>query len=116
MTSFLAPKDVVWELRTDSNGVAALSDEASLEFIFPLSKHGHQTRHWMWCVERIGHLPVAGSQASERQMEHVYVLLAKGYAAIRCNASDRFADVGSWQERLENARKSGNMPRPGSKQ
>jgi hypothetical protein len=108
MTSFLAPNELVWDLRTDTNGLAALSGE-NLPFSAQ-SIPGLQARNWMWCVERAGHIPVAGAQAGEQEMERIHVRLMKGYASFRCNAPDRFADVGSWQERVRNGRGSGNMP------
>lgn len=53
---------------------------------------------------------MAGAQAGEREMERIQVRLVKGYASFGCNVSDRFADTGSWQERVANGRESGNMP------
>lgn len=109
MTSFLAPNDLVWNLSTDGDGVATIPDLNSIGSAAP-SGGGRQTPLWMWCVERTGHVPVAGWQAGEREMENVHVKLSKGYTSVRCNPSERFADIGYWQERLENGRRGGNMP------
>lgn len=113
MTSFLAPKDISWEKKTDDNGVASFSRETSPNDASAAATDGNTPLLWMWCVERIGYISVAGSQAGEPQMENVSVRLINGYGGVRCNASERFSEVSSWQERLQNARLSGNIPRSG---
>jgi len=110
MTSY-AQKDAVWELQTDSDGIATLSREKSLGVAFPLMIHGYQTLRFMWCVEHPGHIPVAGGSADDQQMRQVFVQLPVGASSERCDSSDHFSKIGSWQEQFDNARNSGNMIR-----
>ena len=102
----MADSKYIWEMITDANGVAALTEQRRWQIVGA----GPSYNRWNWCVEHGGYYPVAGTGANVDQMREIVVQLKTGRAAKHCDPTYGF-NIGSMREQMENGENSGNVSR-----